>query len=892
MRTPITQTKLHRPRVTAALVYRKRLHERMDLGLRRSLILVSAPAGYGKSMLVSQWLEGREEPHAWLSLDEADSDLRVFSSYFIAALRTVFPDACEETLSLLEARNLPPVSRLASCLVNELEAIEVPFILALDDYQRISSGAVHDLLRHLLAHPPRHLHLVIATRRDPPLRLAAMRAKDHLVEVRLKDLEFAASETEAFLKQDSGLTPGEHALDNLQRVLEGWIAGLRLVALALRHQDDPGGFLSGLRGGLPQLQDYLIGEVIDTQPPAMREWLWKTCILDRFCPALCETVCMSDGESGLSDLDGGTFIRSLEEGNLFGIALDPRNQWYRYHHLFQGLLLEQLKRRCDAQEIATLHSRASEWFEGQGLIGEAIQHALKAGEVVAAAEICERHRHAELNADRWYVVESWLATLPAEIKQQRPGLLLAEAWVSFHRFQVPRFSSIVERVESLLEDGTAEPTLVGELNLFQGALLYWQGQGESSRKCCEKALALASENLLALKAEAELYLGLARAICGQKKQVIQELKEKIEGVESPDGLLLSRLIAGLAFAYLFSGELTHARVAAERLQTVTRKIGIVYTDAWSSYMQACTHLHCYDLDAASHHFAVVVGKRYVLHTKAAVDGLAGLALTHQAMQQPDAAAETTKELLEFARETGDLLCLSVAYSLRARISLLQGNLTSAVQWVRSFDGASEPAALQIWLEVPSITQARVLVALGSDESLGEATQLLQTLREQTEALRFTCQTIEIAVLQALALQKQGRADQALTVLEEAVTLARPGGWIRPFVEAGRPMADLLEHLLDHEVAVDYVGEILAAFGSSAPSLPASTGQLPEPLTTREEEVLELLERRLRDKEIAAQLFISPGTVKFHLKGIYQKLCVGGRREAVARGRELGILSSR
>ncbi|MGB5286608.1 MAG: AAA family ATPase, partial [Polyangiales bacterium] len=656
MRIPIVQTKLHQPHVAADLVCRQRLQERMNLGLRRPLALVSAPAGYGKSTLVSHWLDSREEPHAWLSLDEADSDLGSFLSYFIAALRTALPDAGAETLLLLEARNLPPVSRLASCLVNELDAIEAPFILALDDYQRISSGAVHDLLRLLLVHPPRHLHLVIATRRDPPLRLAAMRAKDHLVELRLKDLEFAASETEAFLKQDSRLTLGEHALDNLQRVLEGWIAGLRLVGLALRHQDDPDGFLSGLRGGLPQLQDYLIGEVIDAQPPPMREWLRKTCILDRFCPALCEAVCATDGAPGESDLDGETFIRSLEEGNLFGIALDPRNEWYRYHHLFQWLLLEQLKRRCDAEEIATLHCRASEWFEAQGLIGEAIQHALKAGDVGAAAEICERHRHAELNADRWYVVESWLARLPAEIKQQRPVLLLAQAWIVYFRFLVPRLASIVERVESLLEGKAAEPTLLAELNLFRGYLSYWQGQGESSRKCLEETLAVVSHHHPLIAGEAGLLLGLARRMCGQKEVAIQELDDKIQNVESPGGLHLSRLIGGLVFVHLASGELAHARAAAERLQTVTKKSGIAYTDAWSSYMQACTYLHCYDLDAASHHFAAAAGKRYVFHTKAAVDALAGLVLTHQAMQQTGAVAEAMSDLLEFARETGDPLC--------------------------------------------------------------------------------------------------------------------------------------------------------------------------------------------------------------------------------------------
>jgi LuxR family maltose regulon positive regulatory protein len=904
MPIPILQTKIHPPPISPDTLVRDRLTELLDAGRQRPLTLVSAPAGYGKSTLISRWLQSRSEPCAWLSLDDSDSDLRVFASYLVASVRTAVPEACSETLALLDGSAQLPVGELANCLVNELDAIDTGFNLALDDYHRIAEPSVHELLTLLLRHPPRPLHVLMATRRDPPLPLAGMLAKGHVTEVRLKDLEFNESETKALLEQVGGLPVAERTVATVQKQLEGWVAGLQLVLLNLRHQEDPDDFLSKLHGGTLRLQAYLLGEVLTRQSPALQNWLEMTSILDRFCAPLCEALCRPGQEAGASDLDGETFISALLDSNLFCIRLDERGEWCRYHHLFQQLLKDRLERTRDVREILALHSRASAWFERQSLIEEAIRHALAAEDVVQAAEVVEARRNDEFNSDRWYVVERWLSILPSEIKTGRPKLLLTEARIENYRHRLVRLPTILEQVESLAGDQTLDAEVSGEIAFFRGLLDYWNGSAESSQRFLETAVAQLSGTRNPVGVEAELYLGLARCMAGNKELGIRELRDGIARFDSSNSYHLSRLIASLIFVHLVCGDLQRARVETQRLQQVVKKFRMRNTEAWSSYLWAYTHLQAGELVAAAESFDQAVALRYVLEPRAAVDALAGLALTQQFLRLEEGAADTARRLKEFAQDLHESHYLSVASSCQARLCLLREDLQGAVEWARSTTEAPAPSELFMFLEAPSITQARVLIAAGSERSLREGTKLLQEIRDLSEACRFACQTIEVAVLQALALDRQGHADEALEVLEEAVVLAEPGGWIRPFVELGSPMADLLRGLLKRGVAVDHVRQILAAFrdGGRAVTLDlprehrvspsSSPHDLVEPLTNREEEILELLAERLSDKEIAGRLFVAPATVNTHLKHIYEKLYVSNRREAVARASDLGILPQR
>ncbi len=386
----IQQTKLLRPALPADLVPRTKVLERLDAGRDLPLTLVSAPAGYGKTLSIASWLDRCEWPHTWLALDAADGDLRQFIRYAAAAVRCLFAGACEDTLRIVSAPDLPPVSVVAATLCNDLERLDQSVVLVLDDYHSITAGSpVNELMQHVLARPPAALHLVVITRRDPPIPLHLLRSRGQVNEIRMRDLRFDAAEARALLEGFLGCRVSDEALTCVEQELEGWVAGLRLVTLALPKGQDPTATLQRLRPGGPYAQQYLIHEVLARQPAGMRDWLLKSAILDRFCEALCAAVCADPADPETPPFDGASFVATLCDENLFVIPLDVEGEWFRYHPLFQELLAAELRRTCDPERITALHVRASAWFESAGLFDEANRHALAAGDVERARELME-----------------------------------------------------------------------------------------------------------------------------------------------------------------------------------------------------------------------------------------------------------------------------------------------------------------------------------------------------------------------------------------------------------------------------------------------------------------------------------------------------------------------
>ncbi|MGD8523898.1 MAG: hypothetical protein PVF56_22300, partial [Desulfobacterales bacterium] len=807
----ILRTKLHRPPAPSDYVHRPRLSEYLDKQLERPLTLVSAPAGYGKSTLVSCWLDTCDRPSAWISLDEQDNDFHQFLSYFIAGVDTIFPDAVSKTMTLVDAPTLPPLSTLVGSLGNELDAIEQDFILVLDDIHFIQEKSVHHFLNDLLRHPPRPMHLVLIGRRDPSLSIAALRARSQLTEIRLQDLRFTEAETAAYLQQIMKKQIDGNLAAAWSEKTEGWVAGLRLAALSIQHRGDLKTLPIKLKGGTQYVMDYLFSEVVSHQPSGIRDYLLKTSILDRFCAPLCDAMIGTGVEPVNTQNEAWQFIARLKKENLFIISLDEEGQWYRYHHLFQDLLKRQLLRHYSPNEITTLHSQASEWFESKGLITESIKHALAAEDYVRAAEIVERHSHDEFDADRWYVVERWLAMLPADVKRQRSSLLMADGWVAYCRLQLDRIPVLIEQCEAVVDDRTLETSQEGELAFFRGSIAYWAGEAEGSRRHLEEALSRLGSREGYVESETELALGLARCMAGDRELAVTALEDRIRGAATQEGVYLAKLIGGLVLIHLLSGDLTCALAEGKRFRGVAATYRLQNHEAWSDYLMGCAQLQANQLDAASRNFARACERCYIFETRAALDAFLGLALAQQLMQQPENARETAARLHRFASELNDPEALAVADSFVARLSVLQGNPPPAESWTHSLTKKPAPGSLFMWLEAPLITQARGLIAEGSKRGLKAAAESLRTLRQQCEAWRFTCQTIEIAVLQALALEKQGRADDTLDALKDAVALAEPGGWVRPFVEAGQTMADLLMRLHKQNVFVGYIDTLLAAF---------------------------------------------------------------------------------
>ncbi|MEX1326130.1 MAG: LuxR C-terminal-related transcriptional regulator, partial [Desulfobacterales bacterium] len=743
-----------------------------------------------------------------------------------------------------------------------------------------------------------------------------LRARSQLTEIRLQDLRFTAAETAVYLQQILKMQIDEDLAAAWSEKTEGWVTGLRLAALTLKHQGDFKTIPPELQGGTQYVMEYLFNEILSHQSSGIRDFLLQTSILDRFCVPLYDAMFGTGAAPGVTQNDAWQFINQLKKDNLFVISLDAEGHWFRYHHLFQALLKRQLQRIYSAGDINTLHSKASEWFESQGLIMESIKHALAAEDHVRAAEIVERYRNDEFNADRWYNVERWLTMLPAGIKKKRPNLLLSEAWIRNLQHQLAQVPMLLDQAQLALGSETEELTVSAEIAFFRGYISYFEGQAEQSLQYLEDAVTQLSGTNSPFLGESELMRGLARCMVGQKESAVRTLEIRIGEAHSSENYLRSRLIAGLAFIYLVCGNLNLARVEAQRLQRVSQKHNMRLAEAWSYYFLGCIHLQTGEFEAASLHFTKVAELCYVLEPRASVDALTGLVLAQQLMGLDDEAAESYHRLQEFARELDESNYMSVARSCQARLLVLRGDVNSAVEWGRLVTESPVPAELFSWLEAPAITQARVLIAAGSEQSLVNATKLLQSIRDLCEACRFKCQLIEIAILQSLVLERQGRTEKALDALKEAVALAKLGGWIRPFVEAGPTMVDLLMRLRQQNVSVDYIERILAAFPDTAsstllPDLGATNdkrefeaetvAQIPdskiqnsliEPLTNRELDVLELLAQRLQNKEIAEKLFVSPATVKSHLERIYQKLNVSKRREAVDKANALKIITRR
>jgi len=552
----LIRTKLHKPQVSPDLIPRPRLVKRLNHALDRKLTLVSAPAGYGKTTLLAQWLEGCDRPAGWLSLDERDNDLVVFLNYLVAAIQTVFPNACQTTLGLLQAPQMPPLDYLATMLVNEIADVSKAPIMVLDDYHTIQDEAVQGLLTALIRDLPEQAHLVLASRSDPPFPLASLRAGRQMLDIRASDLYFTSDEAQAFLEQTVGVTLPADIVSLLEERTEGWVVGLRLAALSMRGLPDHTAFVQSFRGTHRDLMDYLVAEVLARQPQHVQGFLLRTSILDRFCVPLCDAVLYggrrtmdarrtADDEPlsfvGRPSSRSRATLDELEQANLFLVPLDYERNWYRYHHLFQDSLRQRLRMQLDADEIASLHKRASAWLAGNGFTEEALDHVLVAGDVEGAAQLVEDCRHDLLNREDRPTLERFLKRLPEEVVRGRATLLVARAWVLQSRYQIAGIPPLLQEAEARLN--AAAPALPesevrslrGEIDVLWSYVLYGHDEGQ---RALEHALG-AMEHISAAHAFARsmaiMFSALAYQMTGQARDAVRTLGEFLaEAGAQPD----------------------------------------------------------------------------------------------------------------------------------------------------------------------------------------------------------------------------------------------------------------------------------------------------------------------------------------------------------------------
>jgi LuxR family maltose regulon positive regulatory protein len=919
----LLQTKLNRPSITRGLIDRPRLFEQLSSGVDHPLTLICAPAGYGKTTLVCTWLEhmaaGRGEdaaslPLAWLSLDEEESDLNLFLRYFIATLRTIFVDACDQTLMLLQAGQQPPQAVLNTMFCNDLEKLPGEVILVLDDYQFIHSKAVHKLLGELARHWPKPLHLVLISRIEPPLPLTNLRAKSKISEIRTQDLRFTTEETAAYLSQMQFAPVSQNALPLLEERFEGWPAGLQLAALSLRSADSQESVMLALSSENADITGYLVDEVLTHQFPSIHEFLLKSSLLDRFCPSLCEAV--------LGEIDPAWNVRAcldwIERSGLFLVPLDNKREWYRYHHIFQELLQQRASAEMGADQVSHLHCLASAWFEEHGLIEEALHHALVAGDLNLTARQMSTGLRDVINREDRPTLERWMRLLPEELIQQRPELLIIRAWVLQFSWQLNLQAKVLQQIEELLEAQGRTSLQDNELQILQAQLLllraehaYFGNQPKRAIDLCRQALELLPPSWTFGRGAAMLFLGFSMQAIGQAQAAERLLLAEYESYGDKTDTYALLVLESLCFIYLNTGQLEQTRRIAQLLFQGSTRSGIAFMRNLAEWHLGLVCYQCNELEAAAQHFTQVVENRFTVQVTTYRDAVAGLVLIHQIQRESTKALQMVESISQYDLEQSGSEDTRTG-SLRARLLLLQGDLEGAGRWVDTFTDPPGDQPL-LWLDEPQATRVRVLIARGGDTDLLLSIQILDVLDEiadRTHNLRYK---IEILSLRALALdavaqRAAGETRPAEAVLIQALDLARPGGFIRVFVDLGKPMQAVLRRLVSQGHSVGTIHRILAAFpeeysppeddknvvgreGLPQPEPRTTLGisTLAEPLTRRELEVLALLRGPSSIKEIAQKLSISYATAKDHTIKIYAKLGVNRRWDAVARAEELNIL---
>jgi LuxR family maltose regulon positive regulatory protein len=890
MSTPILATKLYVPPARPDLVSRPHLIKRQNESVHSKLTLISAPAGFGKTTLVSAWVASSGWPAAWLSLDEADNDPARFMLYFIAALQKIAPDIGARVLAVLHASQpqKPPPESIMTTLLNEISAISNNFILVLDDYHLIDSKAIGSILSFLLKHLPPQMHLVITTREDPNLPIAQIRARGQLTELRIADLRFTASEAGEFINQVKGLQLSTENIAALEARTEGWIAGLQLAAISMQGHQDVTSFIKSFTGTHHFVLDYLLEEVLGHQSERVQKFLLHTSILDRMCGPLCDALLLDSPGSGQATLE------YLERANMFIIPLDNERRWFRYHHLFTDLLRQRLQESGTstiaetAGSITELHIRASVWYENNELEIEAFHHAAAANDVERAERLIEGKGVPLQFRGGGNTVLNWLKSLPTAVLNDRPSLWVTYATSLMMTGQPSSVEQKLQSAEAALAtalQGSAPDNktrdLVGRIASMRATLGIVQHDAETIMTQSRRALEYLHPDNLPLRTATTYTLGYAYQLQGNRTAASQAYTEVISISKSfGDSVYTTAATLSLAQVQEANNDLHRA---AETYRRALHLAGDPPQGmAGEAFLGlARIHYEWNDLEAAQQYGQQCLQlTRQMEGVSTSVSYRVFLARLKLAQGDFAGAAAVLDEAEEFVQQHNFIFMMPDVAAVKVLIRLHQGDLTAAAHLAQMHD-------------LP-ISQARVHLAQGDTTP---ALTILEALGQQVEAKGWQDERLRVMVLQVVALDADGQTEKAVGLLSEALALAEPGGLIRIFVDEGLPMAKLLPQASDRRIKPDYIRKLLGAFAAQgqrnavelAPLAPASSQPLIEPLSERELEVLRLLRTELSGPEIARQLVVSMSTMRTHTQNIYNKLGVNNRRAAIRRAEDLELL---
>lgn len=885
----LLSTKLFIPNTRSNLVSRPRLIEQLNANLDRRLTLISAPAGFGKTTLIGEWVVDCARPVAWLSLDREDSDPKRFLTYLVAALQTltlsnnkgIVAEIGKDVLGMLQTTQSTLTDAILTALLNEIATIPDDFYLVLDDYHVIDAKAIDNALTFLLEHSPPQMHLVITTREDPNLPLARFRAQRQLTEIRVADLRFTKSETARFLNQVMGLHLTEENIVALETRTEGWVAGLQLAAISMQGHEDTANFIQSFTGSHHFVLDYLVEEVLQQQPENIQTFLLQTSILDHLCGPLCDAVLLDPSTPGQETLE------YIERSNLFLTPLDNKRHWYRYHHLFADLLRQRLQERSvtpagEIVGIAELHIRASKWYEDNGQEVEAFEHAAAANDLERTERLMKGGGMPLQFRGAMVPVMQWLQSLPSELMDSRPSLWVAYAsTLTILGKPIDSIEAILHSAENALQNTQADDKtrdLIGQVAAIRAMIAIPQNQVDEIIAHSRRALEYLSPENLSVRTTTAWTLGYAYQLQGERPAAAQAHRDALS-ISQASGNTMISIAAATSLGQILESE-NQLHQAVDHYRNVLQLAGDppLLAACEAHLGLARIYYQWNDLETAQEHgeqSLKLARKMENVDTPAKCD----LLFTRLKLAQGDVngAVEQVAKAEQFVKQKKFLHLMAEIATVQVLISLRRGDLVQAAQLAEKHD-------------LP-LSQVRVLLAQGNASA---SMAILESYCQEMETKEWNDERLKAMILQSIAYQVHGKEDQAVGRLEKALELAEPGGLIRIFIDEGAPMADLLFKATRQGIMPHYISKLLEAFGSGtnqdeSKSVQAPTQLLTEPLSERETEVLQLIAQGLSNREIGERLFLALNTIKGHNRRIFNKLQVQRRTEAIARARELDLL---
>ena len=900
MSTSLLVTKLFIPHARPKLVSRPRLVERINEGLHRKLTLISAPAGFGKTTLVMEWLMGVGEHSSsnwigWFSIDETDNDPIRFFTYFCAALNRASgleQKLCDDVMTLMDTPSPPPAEAVVSMVINEIALIEEKIILVVDDFHLIENKEIISSITYLLENQPENFHLLITTREDPFLPLSRLRARDQLTEIRAVDLRFNADEVNKFLIDVMDLHLSNEEYKALEIRTEGWITGLQLAAISLRGQKDTRNFIDRFSGSNRLVLDYLIEEVITQQTDEIQNFLLKTSILNRLSGSLCNAVAEVQ--------NGQSLLELLDHSNLFIIPLDEQRGWYRYHHLFADLLRQMLNRTAKDQ-LFSLHLKASEWYIQNGFSDQAIEHLFKAEDYDRAVHLIEEQADDCWTHGEHLKLQYWLEELPEDLVLSKPNLCVFQAWEQYANGQQDAVEKTLQAVEKLdlsevVSNETLRMRIQGRIAAIRAFLVTDKGELGAIKHYAQEALEYLPEDDIYWRNAAYIPLGDVLYLSGHVDDAAQIRLETWE-TSKAIGNFYMEIFASMKYCITLrqQGEFDRIKEICQQQMILAEKKGlsILPLAGWiqSEWGEALAEQG--DLDQAI--------KRTREGAKQAKGGHVGMyqwcnLRLITALFSNHYFEDIEAIFQEVEGYAGDQLPPWILTEMKARqlrLWLAQGKIEETSQWLveQGLEVEGKPDRNNEWKYLALV---RYLIAT---EHPTDTLDLLKRLYLNANDRGHISRVIEILNLQALAMYAIGDNSHAMNVLEQSLNLAAPRGFLYTYINEGPPMARLLYEALSKDIAPDYVQKLLGAFPSAEPEMKQESDKqtrlegLIEPLTDRELDVLQLIATGLSRQEIADELIVSLNTIKTHARNIFQKLGVNSQTQAVAKARGLGLIDS-